>query len=51
MNDRDANEGEHRPTNADRYTRVLAGFGDIVSTATAYAPGERVLDVGRGNGD
>lgn len=23
---------------------MLAGFGDIVSTAAAYAPGERLLD-------
>ncbi|CAN5212098.1 hypothetical protein BH20ACT3_BH20ACT3_12440 [soil metagenome] len=51
MSDWEASEGEHWATNADRYTRMLAGFGDIVSTAAAYAPGERVLDVGRGNGD
>jgi len=51
MSDWEASEGEHWATNADRYTRMLAGFGDIVSTAAAYAPGERVLDVGCGNGD
>jgi SAM-dependent methyltransferase len=51
MSEWEASEGEHWATNADRYTRMLAGFGDIVASAAAYAPGERVLDVGCGNGD
>ena len=51
MSDWEASEGQHWATNADRYTRMLADFGDIVATAAAYAPGERVLDVGCGNGD
>ena len=51
MSEWEATEGEHWAANADRYTRMLAGFGDIISTAAAFAPGERVLDVGCGNGD
>lgn len=51
MSEWDASEGEHWATNAERYTRMLTGFGDIVTTAAAYRPGERVLDVGCGNGD
>lgn len=51
MSDWQADEGEHWATNADRYTRMLAGFGDIVTAAAAYRDGERVLDVGCGNGD
>ena len=51
MSEWEAREGQHWASNADRYTRMLAGFGDIVTTAAAYAPAERVLDVGCGNGD
>jgi SAM-dependent methyltransferase len=51
MSEWEASEGEHWASNADRYTRMLAGFGEIVSTAAACAAGERVLDVGCGNGD
>jgi SAM-dependent methyltransferase len=51
MSDWEADEGEHWATNAERYTRMLAGFGDIVSSAASFALGERVLDVGCGNGD
>ena len=42
-------EGEHWATNADRYTRMLTPYGDIVASAAAWAAGERVLDVGCGN--
>jgi SAM-dependent methyltransferase len=38
-------------TNADRYTRMLAGYADIVADAAAFALGERVVDVGCGCGD
>jgi SAM-dependent methyltransferase len=51
MSDWESTEGEHWATNADRYTRMLAGFCDIVTTAASCRPGERVLDVGCGNGD
>ncbi len=51
MSEWEASEGEHWATNADRYTRMLAEFGDIVTTAAVYATEERVLDVGCGNGD
>jgi SAM-dependent methyltransferase len=51
LSDWEASEGEHWARNADRYTRMLANFGDIVIAAAAFAPGDRVLDVGCGNGD
>ena len=51
MSEWESSEGEHWATNADRYTRMLGGFGDIITTAASYRPGERVLDVGCGNGD
>ncbi len=51
MSEWESSEGEHWAANAERYTRMLAGFGDIVTTAASYRPGERVLDVGCGNGD
>lgn len=44
-------EGEHWAANADRYTRTLARYGDLLIDAAAFAPGERVLDVGCGCGD
>jgi SAM-dependent methyltransferase len=51
MSDWAGSEGEHWATNADRYTRVLANFGDLLVEAAAFAPGERVLEIGCGNGD
>jgi len=51
MSEWESSEGEHWADNADRYTHMLAGFGDIVTTTAACRPGERVLDVGCGNGD
>lgn len=51
MSEWESSEGEHWATNADRYTRMLRGFGDIVTAASSCRPGERVLDVGCGNGD
>jgi SAM-dependent methyltransferase len=51
LSDWEASEGEHWASNADRYTKMLANFGDVVTAAAAYATGERVLDVGCGNGD
>lgn len=51
MNEWEADEGEHWAANASHYTRMLAGYGEIVSAAAGYIPGQRVLDVGCGNGD
>jgi SAM-dependent methyltransferase len=51
MSEWEADEGDHWATNADRYTRMLEGFGEIVAGGAAYRPGERVLDVGCGCGD
>jgi SAM-dependent methyltransferase len=51
MSEWETSEGEHWATNADHFTRMLAEFGDVVTTAAAYRPRERVLDVGCGNGD
>lgn len=51
MSDWAGAEGEHWAANADRYTRILARFGDLLVDAAGFAPGERVLDVGCGCGD
>ena len=51
MGEWDEDEGEHWAANADRYTTMLAAFGDLVTEAAGFAPGEAVLDVGCGNGD
>lgn len=51
MSDWETSEGEHWAANADRYTRMLAGYGDILAGAASFASGERVLDVGCGCGD
>lgn len=42
--------GRHWATEADRYDRLNGPFGDHVRIAVAAEPGERVLDVGCGNG-
>lgn len=51
MSDWAGAEGEHWATNADRYTRVLANFGTLLVQAAAFASGERVVEIGCGNGD
>ena len=51
MSDWESSEGEHWAKNADRYSRMLANYGDVVIDAAAFVAGERVLDVGCGNGD
>jgi 2-polyprenyl-3-methyl-5-hydroxy-6-metoxy-1,4-benzoquinol methylase len=51
MSEWEASEGEHWATDADGYTRMLAGFGDVVTSAASYRSSERVLDVGCGSGD
>ena len=51
MSDWAGNEGAHWAANADRYTRVLAEFGALLVEAAAFAPGQRVLEIGCGNGD
>lgn len=51
MSEWEAEEGEHWATNAERYTKVLAGYGEIITDAAGFSAGDRVLDVGCGNGD
>lgn len=43
-------EGPHYVDEADRYDAMLAGFTEALMDAAALAPGERVIDVGCGNG-
>jgi SAM-dependent methyltransferase len=42
--------GEHWVAQDERYDRINAGFIDIVIAGLAPQPGERILDVGCGNG-
>lgn len=51
MSDWATDEGQHWADNAARYRRMLAPFADMVVAAAAPEVGERVLDVGCGNGD
>jgi SAM-dependent methyltransferase len=43
-------EGTHWASNADRYDAVNSGFNRPLLDAVAIGPGDRVLDVGCGNG-
>jgi SAM-dependent methyltransferase len=51
MSEWEESEGDHWAANADRYTKMLAGFGEIVVDAARLGAGARVLDVGCGCGD
>jgi SAM-dependent methyltransferase len=44
-------KGRYWAEHADWFTRMLAEFGDALIEGTDLQPGERVLDVGCGNGD
>lgn len=47
----DRAQGEHWVAEAERYGEMLKPFGERVLAALSAAPGERILDVGCGNGD
>jgi len=42
--------GQHWVAEAERYDRTTGSFGERIIEAAAPGPGERVLDVGCGNG-
>lgn len=51
MSDWAGQQGEHWARHAARFARMLGGYGELVAEAVDPKPGERVLDVGCGNGD
>ena len=46
----DEEEGHHWVAEAERFDRMLAPYGDRVIAGLAPEPGEKILDVGCGNG-